>query len=114
MRNRFVDVFHVDLPGREERRRIWDVWLRKLGLEDRPYEDDEGWNGRNVWQAVDKSWRTGLPVADVAKWITPVGVTDSDGIESLRKQADGRYLSASQPGLYRRPKGGPGGRRVEM
>ena len=114
LRNRFVDCFFFDLPTRQERQPIWKVWLDKMGLDDEPYQDDEGWNGRNVWQAVDKSWRTGLPVADVAKWITPVGITDSDGIESLRKQADGRYLSASQPGLYRRPRATGGGRRVEL
>lgn len=114
LRNRFVDTFMFDLPTRKERQPIWKVWLDKMGLSDEPYQDDEGWNGRNVWQAVDKSWRTGLPIADVAKWITPVGITDAEGIESLRKQADGRYLSASQPGLYRRPRQQNAGRRVEM
>ena len=114
MRNRFVDCYYFSLPNREERRKIWEVWIKKLKLEDRPYENDEGWNGRNIWQACDKSWRTGLPIADVAKWITPVGITDAEGIEALSRQADGRYLSASQPGLYRRPKQTGGGRRVEL
>lgn len=115
MRNRFIDTWFVDLPSRQERKPIWKVWLDKLGLGDEPYQDDDGWNGRNIWQACDKAWRTGLPIAEVAKWITPVGVTDAEGIERLRKQADGRYLSASQSGLYRyRRESASSGRRVEV
>ena len=62
-----------------------------MGLDDEPYQDDEGWNGRNVCQCVDKSWRTGLPVAEAAKWITPVGITDAEG--SSRSEASRWPLS---------------------
>jgi len=115
MKNRFVDTFMVDLPGRGERQQIWDVWMNKLGLtDDAPFPDDDGWNGRNIWQCCDKAWRTGLPIAQVAKWITPVGITDAEGIDRLRSQADGRYLSATQTGVYRKPRQQVGGRRVEV
>jgi intein/homing endonuclease len=114
MKNRFVDTFHLSLPNREERLRIWDVWLKKLELDDAPYENDEGWNGRNVAQCCEKAWRMSIPVAQAARWITAVGITDAEGIANLDKQADGRYLSATQPGLYRRPKQSSGGRRVEL
>jgi tryptophan synthase alpha subunit len=97
MRNRFVDVFHVDLPGREERRRIWEVWLRKLGLEDRPYEDDEGWNGRNVSQCADKAWRMSVPVAEAAKWITATDAHNLDRVFlATPSSSDSRVGNASE------------------
>lgn len=115
MRNRFVDTFFLDLPTRQERQPIWDVWMRKMGLDDKPYQDDEGWNGRNIWQCCDKAYRMNQPVADVAKWIIPVGVMDAEAIERLRKQADGRYLSASHPGVYRyRRESVNAGRHIEV
>lgn len=101
MKNRFVDTFFFDLPDRKERIPIWKVWMKKLGLSGKPFEGDEGWNGRNIWQCCDKAWRIDRPLAEAARWINPVAVTDREGIERLRKQADGRYLSASHDGVYR-------------
>jgi len=114
MLNRFVDTYYFSLPTRQERQPIWDVWLAKKGLDDKPYQDDEGWNGRNIAQCVSKAWRTNLPIAEAAKWITPVSLTDAEEIKRLDERADGRYLSATTPGLYRRPRQTGGGRRVEL
>lgn len=114
MLNRFVDTYYFSLPTRQERQPIWDVWLSKKRLNDKPYQDDEGWNGRNIAQCVSKAWRTNLPISEAAKWITPVSLTDAEEIKRLDERADGRYLSATTPGLYRRPRATGGGRRVEL
>lgn len=112
--NRFTDTYFMGMPSRQERQPIWDVWLKKRGLDDKPYQDDEGWNGRNIFQCVEKAWRTGLPIAESARFITPVALTDAEEIERLEKRADGRYLSANTQGLYRRPRQRNAGRRVEL
>lgn len=65
--------------------------------------NDEGWNGRNIYQCCDKAFRMNQSVADVGKWIVPIAVTDRERIEQLRQQADGRYLSASEGGVYHIP-----------
>ena len=101
MRNRFTDTFFFDLPSRQERLPIWKVWLRKLGLDDEPFAGDEGWVGRDIRKCASKAWRMEIPVADAAAYVVPVGTTEREEIERLRRQADGRYLSASSPGVYR-------------
>jgi len=45
-----------------------------------------------------------VPLEEAAAYITPVGLTDREDIQSLRKSADGRYLSASHTGVYKIPK----------
>jgi hypothetical protein len=105
MKNRFVDTFFFDLPNRKERLAIWKVWLKKLQLRYEPYEDDDGWNGRNIWQCCDKAWRMRRKIAEVARWITPVGTTDREVINKLRVKADGRYLSVCKDGLYKTDEG---------
>lgn len=111
MRSRFVDTYFFDLPTREERKPIWKVWLKKMGLTDEPYEDDEGWVGRNIQQCVNKAWSTGISVAEAAKRIVPVGTVEREDTEALRAQADGRYLSANRPGVYEVPKRAAGAAR---
>lgn len=108
MRSRFTDLFFFDLPDRQERLPIWKVWLDKFGLADKPYANDEGWVGRNIRKCCDKAWRMDIPVAEAAEFIVPVGSVERTEIERLRKQADGRYLSASHSGVYKMKKAASG------
>lgn len=104
MRSRFTDTFFFDLPTPAERQPIWEVWLKKHGLTDEPYPGDDGWVGRNIRKCCDKAWRMEVPVAEAARYVVPVGVTEREEVKRLREQADGRYLSASGDGVYRMPK----------
>lgn len=105
MKSRFTDTFFFDLPSREERLPIWNVWLNNYGLTDKPEGfDDESWVARDIVHCCDKAFRTSKPLAEAAKRITPVGLMIREEIKSLRAQADNRYLSASKPGVYQVPK----------
>ena len=104
MRSRFTDTFFFDLPPHEERKPIWKVWLKKYGLKDEPYANDDGWVARNIKKCCDKAFRMDISVAEAATYITPVGLTDREDIKSLRASADDRYLSASHEGVYKIPK----------
>jgi hypothetical protein len=114
MRSRFTDIFFFDLPVREERQPIWDVWMQKYELADKPYADDDGWVGRNIRKCCEKAYRMDCSVEGAAQYIVPVGVSERDEIERLRKQADGCYLSASYAGAYRVPKSGSGKRSLAV
>jgi hypothetical protein len=104
MKSRFTDTFFFDLPPQVERRPIWDVWLKKYGIKDEPFTDDDGWVARNIKKCCDKAYRMDISIADAATYITPVGLTDREEIQSLRASADNRYLSASHEGVYKIPK----------
>jgi len=112
LRSRFTDTFFFDLPDAKERSAIWDVWLKK-------YEDvkgtvrngmDDGWVGRNIQRCVDKAWRFDKPLDEVAPLVIPQGRIEATAINALREEAAGKYLSASKPGVYEKPKRGRGRR----
>lgn len=100
LRRRFtLGTFFFDLPQAEERRAIWDIYLSKWDLSgDLP--DDEGWTGAEIKECARKAWRLRLPLCESAEYIVPVSRSAADQIESLRRQASGRFLSAAQPGIF--------------
>jgi SpoVK/Ycf46/Vps4 family AAA+-type ATPase len=100
LRRRFtLGTFFFDLPNVEERRAIWKIYLKKWGLAgDLP--DDEGWTGAEIKECCRKAWRLNLSLQASAAYIVPVSRSAADQIEGLRRQASGRFLSASRPGVY--------------
>lgn len=121
MRSRFVDTFFFDLPTAEERGPIWRVWLAKYGLpqpslrlpaSEAIHVSDEGWVGRNIRRCVDKAWRMDVSLEEAAKSVVAVGKVEAEDIDRLRRQAAGRYLSASMPGVYGMPREAKTGRKM--
>lgn len=101
LRRRFtLGTFYVDLPGSEERAKIWDIWKQRyVLLGDIP--EDEGWTGAEIRACCDVSFRTGLSLVEASSFIVPVSKSAADSIEALRKQANGKFISANTPGVYR-------------
>ena len=62
--------------------------------------DDEGWTGAEIKECCRKAWRLNLSLKESATYIVPVSRSAADQIEALRRQASGRFLSASTPGVY--------------
>jgi hypothetical protein len=100
LRRRFtLGTFFFDLPSAEERRAIWDIYINRWNLTgDRP--DDEGWTGAEIKECCRKAWRLKLSLRESAEYIVPVSRSAADQIEALRRQATGRFLRASQPGVF--------------
>ena len=100
MRRRFtLGTFLFDLPSAEEGEAIWNIYLRKYEVSgDLP--DDEGWTGAEIKECCRKAYRLKLSPIDSARYIVPVSRSAADQIQALRKQASGRFLSASKPGVY--------------
>ena len=103
MKSRFTDVFFFDMPTKEERLPIWNVWLKKMGLNDVPYENDEGWVARDIVHACDKADRLGETIAEAGTRINCEGVKSRETVALLRAGADKRYSSTTKRGLYEMP-----------
>jgi SpoVK/Ycf46/Vps4 family AAA+-type ATPase len=100
LRRRFtLGTFFFDLPVGAERKAIWDIYLKRWSLTgDMP--DDEGWTGAEIKECCRKAWRLKLSLVESAKYIVPVSRSAADQIEALRRQASGRFLSASEAGVF--------------
>ncbi len=115
LRRRFtLGTFFFDLPTAEEREAIWNIYEQRWQLTgERP--DDDGWTGAEIKECCRKAWRLKLSLRESAAYIVPVSRSAADQINRLRRQASGRFLSASAPGLFTTAEGTssiPGGRRV--
>jgi hypothetical protein len=100
LRRRFtLGTFFFDLPSAEERKAIWKIYLKKWNLGGE-LPDDEGWTGAEIKECCRKAWRLKLSLQESAEYIVPVSRSAADQIETLRRQASGRFLSAAQPGVF--------------
>jgi hypothetical protein len=100
LRRRFtLGTFFFDVPSAEERNAIWKIYLKRWDLTDeRP--DDEGWTGAEIKECCRKAWRLNVSLRESAEYIVPVSRSAADQIEALRRQAAGRFLNASHPGVF--------------
>lgn len=102
-RFKFGTIF-FDLPDEAERAAIWRIYRGKYEIPaDDPQPADPGWTGAEIETCCQLAWQLMIPLRDAAGYVVPVSQAAPEAIEDLRRQAEGRYLSASQPGVYRRP-----------
>lgn len=121
LRRRFrLGIWYFDLPTAEERESIWSVCLAKYRLPAgaaRP--SDDGWTGAEIRNCCDLAWRLGITPREAGTFVVPVAVSDQESVERLRRMANGKFLSASEAGVYRfTPSAAsapvPAGRRVQF
>lgn len=110
LRRRFTDgIWYFDLPTDEERRPIVTLNLKKFGYDATPDVVDElvemtpGWTGAEIRNLVRRAYRNRLSFDDAKQTVVPVCISSPESIEKLRRQADGRFLSASYGGHYQMP-----------
>ena len=104
LRRRFrAGTFYLDLPDSKEREAIWKVHRKRYEIKASDTQpDDEGWTGAEIEQCAELAWRLGRPLNAAAKYVVPISQSAPEKISALRDQADGRWLSASHPGVYRK------------
>ncbi len=98
---RFDGIFYLDLPGRAEKDAIWDLYLSLFELDPaqrRP--EDPDWTGAEIRACCRLAALLDLPLVQAARNIVPVAVTAAEAVDRLRTWANGRCLSAHQPGIY--------------
>jgi len=98
---RFDGIFFLDLPSREQKDRIWQIYAELYGLETpqrRPVDDD--WTGAEIKSCCRLAALLDVPLIQAGQNIVPVAATASEAISRLRQWASGRCLAADEPGLY--------------
>lgn len=105
LRRRFtLGTFFFDLPDASERETIWKIYLTKYDHPKKQLDgiDDSGWTGAEIMQCCDIAHRLNGTLVEASGFVVPVSRSAADQLERLRKGADGRFLSASRLGVYRR------------
>lgn len=109
---RFDGIFFLDLPCREEKDAIWNIYLELFEINrDQRRPDDANWTGAEVKACCRLSALLDVPLVQAAQNVVPVAVTAAESVDRLRNWASGRCLSANQPGIYRCANGSPKSRR---
>jgi hypothetical protein len=98
---RFDGIFFLDLPGQREKQAIWEMYLRKFGLDAKqPKPVDQDWTGAEIKACCRLSALLDVPLLEAGKNIVPVAVTAAESVDRLRTWASGRCLSADKSGIY--------------
>lgn len=98
---RFDGIFFLDLPSREEKDAIWEIYLNQFEIDhSQKRPDDTNWTGAEIKACCRLAALLDLPLNQAAQNVVPVAVTSAESVERLRGWASGRCLSADHPGLY--------------
>ena len=109
---RFDGVFFLDLPSRDEKDVIWNIYFDLFEIDrDQRLPDDGNWTGAEVKACCRLSALLDVPLVQAAQNVVPVAVTAAESVERLRTWASGRCLSASQSGIYTNGQASPKRRR---
>ena len=99
---RFDGIVFLDLPGRNQKDRIWEQYIELFQLDgDQRRPVDEGWTGAEIRSCCRLAALLDLPLFQAAQNVVPVSATAAESTERLREWASGRCLDADQGGIYR-------------
>ncbi|MCB9951648.1 MAG: AAA family ATPase [Planctomycetaceae bacterium] len=98
---RFDGIFFLDLPGREEKDAIWNIYVTLFEIDrDQRMPNDTDWTGAEIKACCRLSALLDVPLVQAAQNVVPIAMTANESVDRLRKWASGRCLSANQPGIY--------------
>jgi hypothetical protein len=99
--NRFTFRFFVDFPEDEEKDTIWPIHMTRLHLNPKqPRPAATNWNGREIEQCCLTAHQLKCTLLEAADYVVPIMESGGEEIERRRREAAGRYLSASYPGAF--------------
>ncbi|MHB1038181.1 MAG: AAA family ATPase [Pirellulales bacterium] len=100
---RFDGIFFLDLPGVQEKRAIWRLYLERFGLDpSQPKPVDADWTGAEIRSCCRLAALLDVPLVEAAQNVVPVATTAAESVSRLRDWASGRCLAADTPGIYTR------------
>lgn len=101
-RRRFgYGIWFFDLPTPEEKEAVWAIHTRgRAENEKRP--DDGGWASGDIRNCVRIARTLNCNLCEAAEWVVPTMSYAAEAVEAMRQLADGRFLSASRKGMYRK------------
>jgi hypothetical protein len=106
LRRRFrYGIWYTGMPDEQELQAIWNLQRAKYQIsEDDPIPTGIRYTGADVRNICEIAWRLQIPLKQAAQYIVPIALSDPQSIVRLEESADGRFLNASHPGVYRRSK----------
>src|SRR5690606_33555178 len=85
---RFDGIFFLDLPGSDEKRLIWDIYLQQFEIErEQRMPDDADWTGAEIRACCRLSVLLDVPLIQAAQNVVPVAHTARERLEQLRSWA---------------------------
>jgi hypothetical protein len=103
-----------DLPDDDEKAVIWALHMNAHGLQKQDMPDDASWTGAEIASCCEMAYDMEVSLREAAEYIVPVAVTAKEEIDVLRKQAAGRFISASRSGFYQYDAGETGRKRRKV
>ena len=98
---RFDGIFFLDLPGRDEKGAIWDIYRSMFEVDqDQRVPTDIDWTGAEVKACCRLAALLDVPLLQAAQNVVPVAVTAAESVDRLRSWASGRCLDADKAGIY--------------
>lgn len=97
-------IWYYDLPNREGRLPIWDLYSKKYNV---PVDvkkldaiNGDWLTGAEIRNACESASALGITVEESLKYIVPVAKSGAEDIAKLRALAKGRFLDAQRGGPY--------------
>jgi len=106
LRRRFDGgTFFFDVLTEEQQAPIWAIYKQKYDIsENSALPSCEGWTGAEIKNVCKLADEFGVSLKEAAQFISPVAKAMGEDVGKLQASADGKYLSASAPGYYTKPR----------
>lgn len=100
-----LGCWFFDTPTKDERASIWKIQASRFGIDlDQKIPNDNGWTGSDIRNCCRVAWLTASSLIEASQMITVAGKVSLPDIQKLRELADrSGFLSANQPGQYKKP-----------
>lgn len=109
---RFDGIVFLDLPGREQKDRIWQQYVSLFELDpDQKLPDDANFTGAEIRSCCRLAALLDVPLVQAAINVVPVATTAGESVDALRSWATGRCLDSETGGVYQFEKCKPKTRR---
>ena len=98
---RFDGIVFLDLPGRDQKDRIWQQYISLFDLDpNQKMPKDDQYTGAEIRSCCRLAALLDLPLVQASINVVPVAVTASESVDALRKWASGRCLDSESGGIY--------------
>ena len=94
-------IYYFDLLGKSERAALWPIYMKEFNLSDQPTPNDEGWTGAEIRNCCEIAYGLKETLIEAAEKVVPVTKSDPVSVNRLRHFANGNWLSAAKPGVYK-------------
>lgn len=104
LKRRFgLPTFFFDLLTEEERLAVKKIYCKKFKFDLSTFDNvnDNGWTGAEIERCCKLAYDLRTTPDKTAKYIVPIAQSSTRDIERRRSEADGNFLSASYPGIYK-------------